>query len=498
MSQKYDIIIIGSGPAGLTSGLILAKHGYKVLILEKHYVAGGGLHNFVRKGVPFDTGVHYAGCLDKGQTLNQLYKYLGVLPMIHLQQLDKDCFDLISFGGKEFKLAQGFDNFIHTLCTSFPAEEKAIRQYVKDICEITEEEDIYHLRVPKEKTNPFNDKIRISFTDYLDQLTKNTDLKMVLASFNVLYSGKQESASLFTHAFISHHLIQGAFRFKNGSQELADALVTNFKKQGGEILLNKKVSGFEYSGKDISAVLTADGSRYEGKNIISTTHPAITLDMIESHRLRKVYRNRIKSIENTGSSFGIYIKLKEKTLPYFNYNIHHYRQNSTWGVDIYKEEGYPSGYFTSSGESPEHPGYAESLLALTSMDYSEVKKWENTQVNKRGQDYLDFKTVKAEQLLDLMEERFPALRSKIDGLYTSSPLTLRDYLGAVEGGMYGLRQDYRNPAKSFLPMRTHIPNLMFLGQNNNLHGLMGTTMTAIMGSGQFVDINQLIRDIKNA
>ena len=167
-------------------------------------------------------------------------------------------------------------------------------------------------------------------------------------------------------------------------------------------------------------------------------------------------------------------------------------------MDIYKKEGYPSGYFTTAGESPVNPGFANSMMALTTMDYSEVKKWENTYVGKRGQDYLDFKAEKAEKLLDLMEERFPDLRSQIDGLYTSSPLTLRDYLGAVEGGMYGLRQDYRNPAKSFLPMRTHIPNLIFVGQNNNLHGLMGTTMTAIVGSGQFIDINQLIRDIQNA
>ena len=33
----YDIIIIGSGIGGLTTGALLALRGKKVLILEKHF-----------------------------------------------------------------------------------------------------------------------------------------------------------------------------------------------------------------------------------------------------------------------------------------------------------------------------------------------------------------------------------------------------------------------------------------------------------------------------
>lgn len=40
---KYDIVIIGAGPNGLTAGAYLAKQGLKVLILERKLEAGGGL-----------------------------------------------------------------------------------------------------------------------------------------------------------------------------------------------------------------------------------------------------------------------------------------------------------------------------------------------------------------------------------------------------------------------------------------------------------------------
>ncbi|MCK4242957.1 MAG: NAD(P)/FAD-dependent oxidoreductase, partial [Dehalococcoidia bacterium] len=43
MAEKYDVIIIGAGPNGLTAGAYLTKAGQKVLLLEKRYEVGGGL-----------------------------------------------------------------------------------------------------------------------------------------------------------------------------------------------------------------------------------------------------------------------------------------------------------------------------------------------------------------------------------------------------------------------------------------------------------------------
>jgi all-trans-retinol 13,14-reductase len=498
MSQKYDITIIGSGPGGLTSALILAKAGFKVLVLEKHFIAGGGLHNFKRKGVNFDTGIHYFGSMDEGQVLNQLYKYLGVLPHLHLQKMDEDCFDLIAFGGKEYKLAQGFDRFKETLTGYFPDEEAAITKFVDDICEITGEEELYNLRLPQPNPLPYNEKIQISVDKYLQELTKNEDLRLVLGSLNSLYGGKRESASLYTHAFITHHLIQSAYRFKYGSQELADVLVEKIKEYGGEVKTRQEVSGFEYEGKLISAVLTTDGQRYETKNVISSTHPAITLKIVEEGRLRKAYRKRLNSVANTCSSFGLYIKLKENTLEHLNYNIQEYGVNDTWGADLYNRVEFPEGYFACTTPDPKNEKMAETLLIITLMEYDEVRKWEHTKVGRRGDDYLAFKEEKAQKLFDFLENRFPGIREKTEVYYTSSPLTLRDYLGAVEGGMYGLQLDYRQPAKSFVPVKTHIPNLIMTGQNINLHGLLGTSMSAVISSSIFIDIRKLITDIRNA
>src|SRR6185369_4188699 len=57
--DSYDVIVIGSGLAGLTSANILARAGHSVLLLEHHYQLGGMATWFKRRnGHIFDISLH--------------------------------------------------------------------------------------------------------------------------------------------------------------------------------------------------------------------------------------------------------------------------------------------------------------------------------------------------------------------------------------------------------------------------------------------------------
>src|SRR5215470_4844731 len=57
--DEYDIVVIGSGLAGLTGANVLAKAGYSVLLLEHHYQLGGMATWFKRRGGHiFDISLH--------------------------------------------------------------------------------------------------------------------------------------------------------------------------------------------------------------------------------------------------------------------------------------------------------------------------------------------------------------------------------------------------------------------------------------------------------
>jgi phytoene dehydrogenase-like protein len=112
----------------------------------------------------------------------------------------------------------------------------------------------------------------------------------------------------------------------------------------------------------------------------------------------------------------------------------------------------------SSTASKHHPEFAESLTAITYMDFDEVKEWESTfntvaDEHERGEGYEKFKFEKTEKMLEALEKRIPNLRHAIKRIYTSSPLSYRDYIGNFEGNMYGYMKSSRILLKQwFLPV----------------------------------------------
>ena len=129
VQEHYDTIIIGSGMGGLTTGALLAKQGQKVLILERHYTAGGFTHVFKRKGYEWDVGIHYIGEMQRqSSVLKQLFDYItdGTLKLADMGEV----YDRIIIGEAAYDLVKGVKNFKAKLISYFPEEEHAIHNYV--------------------------------------------------------------------------------------------------------------------------------------------------------------------------------------------------------------------------------------------------------------------------------------------------------------------------------------------------------------------------------
>ena len=73
--QKYDVVIVGAGAAGLTAGAYLSKAGYSVCILEKDEASGGLLGSYTVDGVVFDKGAR--GIIDSG-IVHPMMRQLGL------------------------------------------------------------------------------------------------------------------------------------------------------------------------------------------------------------------------------------------------------------------------------------------------------------------------------------------------------------------------------------------------------------------------------------
>ena len=110
--NSYDVIIIGAGLGGLLSANILSREGYNVCVVDKNAQLGGCLQVFGRCKCIFNTGLNYTEALGEEQILNRYFKYFGIMNDLPIKQLDKDCFELITFKDKEYKFAQGHERVV--------------------------------------------------------------------------------------------------------------------------------------------------------------------------------------------------------------------------------------------------------------------------------------------------------------------------------------------------------------------------------------------------
>ena len=319
-----------------------------------------------------------------------------------------------------------------------------------------------------------------------------------------MYAGDGERTPLYVHALVVHSYIQSAWKCIDGGSQIERLLTRSIRALGGVVRNYSEVKQFIFENENIRYAELATGEKIEGKNFISNAHPAQTLEMVEPGKVRKAYRTRISSLENTISVFVLNIVLKENTFPYLNYNHYHYRNKDVWGALNYTDETWPDGFAMFTPATSKSEKFADSIILMSYMNYSEVAPWHNSfntiprHKNNRGEDYEIFKKRKEEKLLQMLDMQYPGIRDKIQSIYTSTPLSYRDYIGTVDGSMYGIIKDYRDPLKTFISPKTKIPNLFLTGQNINIHGVLGVSVSSLVTCAEFCGLNYLVKKVNEA
>jgi all-trans-retinol 13,14-reductase len=503
--KEYDFVIVGSGLGGLACGYILASEGHSVAILEKNHQIGGHLQVYSRDKTIFDTGVHYVGSLNEDENLYQFFKYFQILDKLKLKKMDEDKFDVIRFDdGSEYNYAQGYDAFQKTLIGYFPEEKEAIHAYCQKIKDVCSKFPLYNLRVTGESYQMDEDLLQLNAHDYIASLTSNVRLQNVLAGSNLLYAGVREMTPFYLHALIINSYLSGSYKFVDGGSQIAILMSRGIRALGGEIHKHKKVTGAAYdeTGR-ITHVVLANGDKVRGKTFISNVHPAVTIDIFGEDRFLNVYKNRIKGLENSISTFLVHLSFHENTFEYLNHNIYQHHIDDVWGGIDYDEETWPQTYFVCTPFISRNSKYAESMSIMTYMKSSETEKWAHTfrtvsEPSERETEYQRFKKEKEAKVLKKIEEVFPGITSKIKNVHSATPLTFRDYIGNNDGSLYGVLKNSNSPVRTQINTKTRIPNLHLTGQNISMHGILGVTVSAFVTCFAFVDKNKLIQKVINA
>lgn len=488
-------VIIGSGLGGLSSGCILAKNGYDVTILEQGTQIGGCLQCFRRGDTIFETGMHYIGSADPGQTLNTIWHYLDIGSDIPLERLDPNGYDVISFQGDHFRFANGKENFINTLADQFPKSRDELAKYYDLIQTVTSAAAMHSLNTHVD-LNVNADYQIVSINKVIDSVISDPLLRQVLAGIQPLYAGEKDRTPFFTHALIFDFYNQSAFRIVGGSSQVAESLQKSIQRNGGQVLVRHKVDKIECDESRATAVITTDGERFPADLVISAIHPARTMPLIDSHLIRPAYRRRVENTRNTISAFTVYLKFKKNTVKYLNSNIYYYRSDSTWGCEDYDERSWPKCLLYMHFCHEKNPVYAEAGEILTYMRFDEMQQWYGTHIGHRGEDYKALKRRKAETVIAALEQEIPGISHQIEHYYTSTPLTYLDYTDVPDGAMYGIAKDVNDLGQVGITSKTKIPNLLLTGQSITCHGMLGVLAGSLITCSEVLSRDVIFSQLK--
>jgi phytoene desaturase len=83
--MQKKVLIVGTGLAGLTSALRLAKLGYRVEMVEKHHQAGGRLNQLRKDGFTWDVGPSF---FSMSYEFDEFFRFMEMDPPFEFVELD--------------------------------------------------------------------------------------------------------------------------------------------------------------------------------------------------------------------------------------------------------------------------------------------------------------------------------------------------------------------------------------------------------------------------
>ncbi|NLX67022.1 MAG: NAD(P)/FAD-dependent oxidoreductase [Bacteroidales bacterium] len=497
--QKYDIVIIGSGLGGLICAAVLSREGYSVCVLEKNDIPGGCFQGFKRFGRTLDTGVHYIGSMDEGEILHRCFSYLDIMDEIKLVRLNEDCFDQIVYPDQSYSYAMGEERFIEVLAKDFPDERENLQHYIKIISDIADAVTVEGFRKGKISTSNL-DIFSLSAWKTIAGITQNERLRHLLSNPAMLYGGDKAVSTFYIHAMTTSSYLHGSYRFLGSSMQLTDALIRKIEGNGGKVITRAQATAIRCDQNRVSGVEVNNAELIEANHVISTMHPMKTLEITDrTTNIRKAYLSRLRSLPNSYGFFTVYLIKKKNSDPYINHNIYFYAD----GQDAWHRTSFPDdkgviGVLTSMRPNEEDIRYTSVVELLTPMLYKEVEPWKDTLYERRGDDYRQFKEQKTEEIFQYVRQFDPALLENTEHVVTTSPLSYRDYTGTPEGSAYGIMKNYQNPLSTLIPVRSKVKNLLFAGQNVNMHGVLGVTLTSLISCSELLGEEYLAKKIGNS
>lgn len=410
--DSYDVVVIGSGLAGLTSANILARAGHSVLLLEHHYQLGGMATWFKRKGGHiFDISLHGFPI----GMIKSCRKYWTKEIADSIVQLKG-----IRFENPQFSLRTTFDreDFTRVLIEKFKIDPATVNRFFDTA----------------RGMNFFDDQARTTRELFEEFFPGRSDVVRLLMEPITYANGSTLEDPAITYGIVfSNFMSKGVFTFEGGTDHLVGLMRQEMEKNGVDIRIRSLVEKIEISPDRKVTGIVVNGKRIGCRTIVSNANLKSTIfQLVGEQNLDREYVEEARAVRLNNSSCQVYIALK----PGMGFeecgDLLFHSEHSGFDVQAMLSRQVSSRTFSFYYPRTRPGSDRHLIVSSTNANFRDWADLSEEEYEAAKQDLVN-------TTLTCLERYVPNVREMLDHAEASTPRTFQHYTRHLEGASFGTK-----------------------------------------------------------
>ena len=456
-----NIIIVGSGVAGLCAGINALLDGHRVTIYERHFKAGGNLTGWDRSGYHIDNCIHWLTGTNPVTVFYKMWEKVGALGEDVQVYQPEVLYTYEHPDGTKLSLCKDTNTLERDMLAISPEDKKEIRGFIKAMRSVQRLQGMGGKNCER-RSNAWD--YLISVPDLLKYY--HCSVKDLAGRFKhpVL---KEFFLSFMLGHFSSLALIMvfATFTGKNGgipqgsSCAMADRMVERYHSLGGVLHLKNGVKKINVKDGRAESVVLDDGTVACADYVIITADPDVAFSTLLDRsympkKLAKQYENpnmiRFACYQCALAFDGEHVPFEGEMI----YEIPKQYRELLCGDYVMVREFSHEPSFSPAGKS-----IMQTMIYCLEDD---AKK--SIELYRDKAAYAQNKQQMAEAVQEILCDRMPALKGKITCIDSWTPATYRRFVESQVGSFMSFIMPAGSPPMLLSGAIKGLPNVMLATQ----------------------------------
>lgn len=410
----YDVVVIGSGLAGLTTANILGRAGHRVLLVEQHYKLGGLATWFLRPGGHiFDVSLHGfpAGMLKSCR------RYWNEDIASNIVQLEN-----IRFDNPMFSLTTTFnrEDFTRLLTTDFGIAPEQVKKFFDTA-----------------RGMNFYDDQEMTTRELFEKFFPGREdvVRLLMEPITYANGSTLEDPAITYGIVFSNFMAKGVYIYEGGTDDLIKKMHAELKKNNVDCRINCDVSKIDVGPKGVQAI-EVNGRTIRCGSVISNSNLNGTIfNLVGEEKFDPTFVEQARQVRLNNSSTQVYMALKEGVE--IDESTGDLLFSST--APLFRTEALLSRDITSRTFSfyypRTRPNAKKRRHAIVSSTNARYEDW----ANLNEEEYEASKQDLVETTLDALDKYVPGVRDKVERAEAATPKTFKHYTKHLTGASFGTK-----------------------------------------------------------